>query len=277
MLGGLTFAAKVAMAGLPNIEPVSLMVMLFAVIFGAKAAPGYDRAKAIIHLINMIADKVNADPDMDGVLKVVFVQNYNCSYAEKIIPAADVSEQISPAGTEASGTGNMKLMLNGAVTLGTLDGANVEIHEAVGDDNIILFGMTTPEVSALKRSGYRPRVFYENNPIIRNAIDEMNKGFCGVSFRNITDSLLNEDPYMVLADFESYSQAQKRAEALYNDHARWNQMGLVNIAKAGRFAADRAIREYADNIWHATPVPPAPAADKTVKATVKKPIFKKMR
>ena len=246
-------------------------------IFGAKAAAGYYFAKQMIRFIVNLAETINNDPRVNQKLKVVYVEDYRVTLAEILTPAADISEQISQAGTEASGTSNMKFMINGAVTLGTLDGANVEIHEAVGDDNIILFGMTTPEVSALKRSGYRPRVFYENNPIIRNAIDEMNKGFCGVSFRNITDSLLNEDPYMVLADFESYSQAQKRAEALYNDHARWNQMGLVNIAKAGRFAADRAIREYADNIWHATPVPPAPAADKTVKATVKKPIFKKMR
>ena len=246
-------------------------------IFGAKAAAGYYFAKQMIRFIVNLAETINNDPRVNQKLKVVYVEDYRVTLAELLTPAADISEQISQAGTEASGTSNMKFMINGAVTLGTLDGANVEIHEAVGDDNIILFGMTTPEVSALKRSGYRPCVFYENNPIIRNAIDEMNKGFCGVSFRNITDSLLNEDPYMVLADFESYSQAQKRAEALYNDHARWNQMGLVNIAKAGRFAADRAIREYADNIWHATPVPPAPAADKTVKATVKKPIFKKMR
>ena len=231
----------------------------------------------MIRFIVNLAETINNDPRVNQKLKVVYVEDYRVTLAELLTPAADISEQISQAGTEASGTSNMKFMINGAVTLGTLDGANVEIHEAVGDDNIILFGMTTPEVAALKRSGYRPRVFYENNPVIRRAIDEMNKGFCGVSFRNITDSLLNEDPYMVLADFESYSQAQKRAEALYNDHARWNQMSLVNIAKAGRFAADRAIREYADNIWHATPVPPAPAADKTVKATVKKPIFKKMR
>ena len=137
--------------------------------------------------------------------------------------------------------------------------------------------MTTPEVAALKRSGYRPRVFYENNQVIRNAIDEMNKGFCGVSFHDITDSLLNQDPYMVLADFESYAQAQNRAVELFKDQSRWNQMGLVNISKAGRFAADRSIRDYADNIWHATPVPPAPPVDKTVKTAVKKPIFKKMR
>ncbi|MDC0700421.1 glycogen/starch/alpha-glucan phosphorylase, partial [Blautia wexlerae] len=246
-------------------------------IFGAKAAPGYYFAKQMIRFIVDLAETINNDPRVNQKLKVVYIEDYRVTLAEILTPAADISEQISLAGTEASGTSNMKFMINGAVTLGTLDGANVEIHEAVGDDNILLFGMTTPEVNALKRSGYRPRVFYENNPIVRKAIDEMNKGFCGVSFRDITDSLLNVDPYMVLADFESYVQAQKKAVALYADQKHWHQMGLVNIAKAGRFAADRSIREYADNIWHATPVPPAPPVDKTVKPVAKKPIFKKMR
>ncbi len=224
--------------------------------FGAKAAPGYYFAKQIIQFIAALAKKINADPLVNQKLKVVFVENYCVTWAESLIPAAEISEQISLAGTEASGTSNMKFMINGAVTLGTLDGANVEIHEAVGDENIILFGMTASQVEELQRSGYQPRLQYQNDPIIHRALDELVSGALGQQFQDIFNALVNQDRYMALADFQSYRTAQRRAEALYADQHAWNRMSLLNIAQAGRFAADRAIRDYAGNIWHASPVPP---------------------
>ena len=166
------------------------------------------------------------------------------------MPASEISEQISLAGTEASGTGNMKFMINGALTLGTLDGANVEIHDAVGDANMFLFGMTTPEVVKLKANGYNPMDYYTNNPIIKRAIDELN----GTRFNHIAKNLLEQDPYMVLADFADYAAAQSRASALYRSPEQWNKVSLTNIANSGIFAADRAIKEYAENIWNLTPV-----------------------
>ena len=223
--------------------------------FCAKAAPGYYFAKQMIRFIAVLADTINKDPRVNGKLKVLFLENYGVTMAEHIMPAAEISEQISLAGTEASGTGNMKFMINSAITLGTLDGANVEIHEAVGDENMILFGMTTPQVSELKASGYHPNVILQNNPTARAAVEEIRRGFGGVDFRDLVDSLSNSDPYMVLADFDAYSKAQEKAVALYNDRLHWMQMGLVNTAMAGRFSADRAIREYADTIWLASPVP----------------------
>ncbi len=223
-------------------------------LFGAKAAPGYYFAKEIIRLICTLADLVNNDPVIGDKMKVVYLEDYRVTVAEKLMPAAEISEQISLAGTEASGTGNMKLMINGAVTLGTLDGANVEISEAVGKDNILLFGMTAPEVDSLKASGYHPRSYYNNNSVIRGAIDQIYRGIGGVGFSNIADSLLNNDPYMVLADFADYQMAQSRSAALYQDKTAWNRMSLINIAHAGIFSADRAIREYADTIWGADPV-----------------------
>jgi starch phosphorylase len=224
-------------------------------IFGAKAAPGYYVAKQIIRLIANLADTINADPRVNEKLKVVYLEDYRVTVAEMLIPAAEVSEQISLAGTEASGTSNMKFMINGAVTLGTLDGANVEIHEAVGDDNILLFGMTTPEVEALKNAGYRPGVYCDNNPALREALSELSsQGFGGVRFDDVARSLMTQDPYMVLADYADYAKAQERSAELYRDPARWNRMSLLNIAHAGIFAADRAIREYADTIWSAKPV-----------------------
>ena len=229
--------------------------------FGAKAAPGYYFAKQIIQFIAALAQKINSDPLVNNKLKVIFVENYGVTWAELLTPAAEISEQISLAGTEASGTSNMKFMINGAITLGTLDGANVEIHEAVGDENILLFGMTASQVDALQHEGYKPQLQYQNDPIIHRAMDELLTGFGGgQQFKDIHTALMQKDQYMALADFQSYRQAQQRAEALYADQHTWNKMSLVNIACAGRFAADRAIRDYAENIWHASPVPPVKAA-----------------
>ena len=222
-------------------------------IFGAKAASGYFMAKKIISFICALADLINNDPDVKGRLKVVYMEDYNVSMAEYMMPAADVSEQISLAGTEASGTGNMKLMMNGAITLGTLDGANVEIHDAVGDENIVIFGMTTPEVNELKSKGYVPMNFYNNNAELRNVIDFINRGFCGKQFPEISGTIVYHDPYMVLADFADYRQAQNRIDELWADRTRWNSMSLMNTACSGRFAADRAVNEYAKNIWHTVP------------------------
>ena len=222
-------------------------------IFGAKAASGYFMAKKIISFICALADLINNDPDVRGRLKVVYMEDYNVTMAEYMMPAADVSEQISLAGTEASGTGNMKLMMNGAITLGTLDGANVEIRDAVGDENIVIFGMTTPEVNDLKNSGYVPMNFYNNNAELHSVIDFINRGFCGKQFPEISGTIIHHDPYMVLADFADYRHAQNRLDELWADRKRWNSMSLMNIACSGRFAADRAINEYAENIWHTKP------------------------
>lgn len=222
-------------------------------IFGAKAAPGYYFAKQIIQFIVELGNRINNDPDVNKKLKVVYLEDYRVSVAEKLIPSAEISEQISLAGTEASGTSNMKFMINGAVTLGTLDGANVEIHESVGDDNIILFGMTTSEVNDLKHRGYNPQEYYNNSREIMDIINYIEREFSG-KFHDIAESLRNKDPYMVLADFSDYSIAQQNASALYADPMHWNHMSLVNIAQAGRFAADRSIRDYANTIWKATPV-----------------------
>ena len=222
-------------------------------IFGAKAASGYFMAKKIISFICALADLINNDPDVRGRLKVVYMEDYNVTMAEYMMPAADVSEQISLAGTEASGTGNMKLMMNGAITLGTLDGANVEIRDAVGDENIVIFGMTTPEVNDLKNSGYVPMNFYNNNAELHSVIDFINRGFCGKQFPEISGTIIHHDPYMVLADFADYRHAQNRLDELWADRKRWNSMSLMNTACSGRFAADRAINEYAENIWHTKP------------------------
>ena len=222
-------------------------------IFGAKAAPGYYFAKQIIQFIVALADKINNDPRVNKKLKVVYLEDYRVSVAEKLIPAAEISEQISLAGTEASGTSNMKFMINGAITLGTLDGANVEIHDVVGDDNALIFGMTTPEVNQLKRQGYNPGIPYNNNHIIKAAVDGICAEF-GDRFGEIAHSLSTSDPYMVLADFADYANTQQKASRLYEEKNTWNRMSLINIAKAGRFASDRSIRDYADTIWYAKPV-----------------------
>ncbi|WP_407928373.1 glycogen/starch/alpha-glucan phosphorylase [Caproiciproducens faecalis] len=231
-------------------------------IFGAKAAPGYYFAKQMIRFIVDLGNTINSDPRVNQKMKVIYLEDYRVTLAELLTPAADLSEQISLAGTEASGTSNMKFMINGAVTIGTLDGANVEIHDAVGDDNILLFGMTAAEVDALKPN-YDPRTYFNASPAMKQAVEELNTGFCGVKFNDIADSLLNHDPYMVLADFDSYAKAQKKAETLYGDAKNWQRMCLMNTANAGRFAADRAIREYAENIWHAQPLPEDAAEKET--------------
>lgn len=224
-------------------------------IFAAKASAGYFMAKEIIRLICAVSEMIERDPDVRDLIKVVFVADYKVSLAEIIIPAADISEQISQAGKEASGTGNMKLMLNGAVTLGTLDGANVEIHEAVGDENIFLFGMTTPEVNALYNSGYRPQDFYNANPAIRDVLEFMKSGgIGGKNFDSIYHYLLNTDPYMNLADFASYCDAHRRVENTYADREKFMKMSLKNIANAGVFASDRSVTDYANKIWKTVPV-----------------------
>ena len=232
----------------PNIDFVSKTY-----IFGAKAAPGYLLAKRIIHLICTMADIINNDPAVCDKLKVVFMEDYRVTLAELMIPAADISEQISLAGTEASGTGNMKLMMNGAITLGTEDGANVEIHKAVGDENIFIFGMETEEVNRHKKNGYNPRSYYENNAELKEVIDFL-ATVSGGTFKEITDLLLNVDSYMALADYADYSKAQQRASRIYCDKDRFFKMSLNNIAASGIFAADRSIKDYAENIWHIKPI-----------------------
>ena len=223
-------------------------------IFGAKAASGYFLAKKIIQMICALADVINNDPDMRGRLKVVYLEDYNVTMAEKLMPAADISEQISLAGTEASGTGNMKLMINGALTLGTLDGANVEINEAVTDENMFLFGMTTPEVNELKRNGYQPINYFNNNSELRRVIEFIQAGIGGKQFPEIGNTIIHHDPYMVLADFADYRATQKKIDEVWRDREKWNRMSLLNTAGAGRFATDRAILDYARDIWHTEPV-----------------------
>ena len=220
-------------------------------IFAAKAAPGYYMAKQIIKLIWNISEELKKDKKLNQKLNVIFLEDYCVSLSEILMPAADISEQISLAGTEASGTGNMKLMINGAITLGTLDGANVEIHEAVGDDNIIIFGMNVDQVNASK-SGYRPINYYENNQVIKKAIDTLQSGINGQTFDEIASTLKNTDAYMALADFESYQKAQAYASECYRDRMKWQKMSLANIAGAGIFSADRSVEEYARDIWGLT-------------------------
>ncbi len=219
-------------------------------IFGAKAAPGYLFAKQIIQMIYKLSTVIDNDRAVNDKLKVLFLEDYRVSLAELMIPAAEISEQISLASTEASGTGNMKLMMNGAVTLGTEDGANVEIHSAVGDDNIIIFGMHTPEVLKLQKTGYSPISYYNNNAELREALDFIGRGIAGQQFDSIYNALKNNDRYMALADYSDYCAAQKKASELYRDSAVWNRMSLMNIAKSGIFSSDRSIDDYAKKIWH---------------------------
>jgi starch phosphorylase len=228
-------------------------------IFGGKAAPAYATAKLIIKLINAVAGVVNSDPQVNGKMKVVFLANYRVSLAERIFPGSDLSEQISTAGKEASGTGNMKFALNGALTIGTLDGANIEIRDEVGHENFFLFGLTAQEVQDQLRRGYRPRDHYEQNPELRAVLDLINGGFFDPEhpelFRPLVQSLLDHDPYFLLADFASYSECQQRVEQAFVDQERWTRMAILNVARMGKFSSDRTIREYAEQIWKAQSVP----------------------
>lgn len=234
-------------------------------IFASKAAPGYFMAKKLIQLIDALSKVINNDPDVNGKLKVVFLEDYNVSLAEVLMPAADISEQISLAGTEASGTGNMKLMLNGAITLGTLDGANVEIHDAVGEDNIYIFGMKTPEVEQLKKAGYFPQSYIQNNEALAKAMAFLQNGVNGKKFDEVYYSLVNTDPYMALADFTDYQRAQREISKAYADREKFVKMSLMNISGAGIFSADRSIMDYANNIWHTKPVQFAKETPKAAK------------
>jgi len=224
------------------------------VVFGAKAAPGYAMAKETIFLINSVAQTVNNDPRVDGRLFVAFPPNYNVTLAEKLIPAADLSEQISLAGKEASGTGNMKFALNGALTIGTDDGANVEIRQLVGDENFFLFGMTEPEVAELQAKGYRPGEYYERDPQLRRAIDLIASGHFTKGSRDAVSSfvgdLLYNDRFLALADYAAYIEAQDKVEAAYGDQDNWSRMAILNVARTGFFSSDRSIRDYIDRIWH---------------------------
>ena len=233
---------------LPDFQPT-------AFIFGAKAAPGYIDAKAVIRYINRVADMINNDPAVADKMKVVFVQNYNCSYAEHIIPAADISEQISPAGLEASGTGNMKLMLNGAVTLGTLDGANVEIAQEAGEENEYIFGHTVEQINAIKGS-YNPRSIYDTNPDLRRALNTLIDGTVKTDdgLQNLFNQLVSgNDQYFLLLDYASYLQAKLQANRDYADRMAFGRKCLINIASAAKFSSDRTIRQYAEEIWHIAP------------------------
>ncbi len=224
------------------------------VIFAGKAASSYTAAKNIIRLIHDVGSVVNHDPRIGGKLKLVFVPNYGVSVAEVIMPAADLSEQISTAGTEASGTGNMKLALNGALTIGTDDGANIEIRQQVGDDNIFIFGLSTQEVADSRAAGYQPLRIYEQNPRIKAVLDAIAGGHFSEDepgrYRELVDSLLwRGDPYMLLADFDSYVAAQARVDALYADPKAWARKAIANVAGMGFFSSDRTIREYARDVW----------------------------
>ncbi|HEY9629757.1 MAG TPA: glycogen/starch/alpha-glucan phosphorylase [Coleofasciculaceae cyanobacterium] len=237
----------------------SIDVVPRTVIFGGKAAPGYFMAKMVIKLVNSVADVVNNDPDVAGRLKVVFVANYSVSLGQFAYPASDLSEQISTAGKEASGTGNMKFALNGSLTIGTLDGANVEIREEVGAENFFLFGLTAQEVVDLKAKGYKPQDYYHSNPALKRVVDQLASGFFSPKdpglFMPIVSSLLNSDEYMLFADFQAYVDCQARAAEAYRDQDNWTRMSILNVANMGKFSSDRAIAEYCTDIWHVQPVP----------------------
>jgi starch phosphorylase len=228
-------------------------------LFGAKAAPGYHLAKLIIKLINNVAEVVNRDPEINGRLRVVFVPNFNVSLGERIYPAADLSEQISLAGKEASGTGNMKFALNGALTVGTLDGANIEIRERVGEDNFFLFGLNSDAVLELKSHGHRPADHYHGNYELRRVLDSIADGTFSVGdpelFRPLVDSLLHHDEYLLLADYGSYIDCQDQVSLAYADRETWARRSILNTARSGFFSSDRTIREYCEQIWNVQPLP----------------------
>lgn len=228
------------------------------IIFGGKAAPAYAMAKLIIKLINSVAGIVNNDPDVGDKLRVVFIQNYSVTLAEKIIPASDLSEQISMAGLEASGTGNMKFALNGALTIGTMDGANIEIGEEVGEENIFIFGLRADEVIDLKNNGYKPAQFYESNKNLKKIVDMISSNYFSINekdiFKPIIENLMNTDYYCVFADYESYIDTQDRVSDLYRNTGEWTKKSILNVARAGKFSSDRSIFQYAENIWKISPV-----------------------
>ena len=220
-------------------------------LFGAKAAPGYAVAKRIIHLINSLADDISHDPRCRGKLQVVFLENYRVSLAEHLMPASEVSQQISTAGKEASGTGNMKFMMNGALTVGTLDGANVEMHDLLGDENMFLFGLHADQAAQLRREGYVPQRYVSHDPQLERCLNSLRRGFRdGVSYEDLYQRLIGSDEYLLLADYRAYCDAERRMAETYENREQWNCMSLLNIARSGSFAADRAVAEYADNIWH---------------------------
>jgi glycogen phosphorylase len=227
-------------------------------LFGGKAAPGYLMAKLIIKLVNSVGEVVNNDPDVRGRLRVVFLPDYNVTLGQRVYPAADLSEQISLAGKEASGTGNMKFAMNGALTVGTLDGANIEIRDAVGAENFFLFGLTTDQVYAKKAAGYDLEHYYNSNLELKEALNglasgQFSRGDAGL-FRPLLDSLHRFDPYMLLADYQSYIECQDKISQAYLDRDQWTRMSILNTARMGKFSSDRAIREYCDEIWSAKPV-----------------------
>jgi starch phosphorylase len=227
-------------------------------IFGGKAAPGYFMAKLIIRLINGVGEVVNNDPDVARRLKVVFFPDFNVKNAKYVYPAADLSEQISTAGKEASGTGNMKFSLNGALTIGTLDGANIEIREEVEADNFFLFGLTAEQVYDLKAKGYNPKQYYDSDPELREAVDQISSGCFSAGDRNLfkplVDSLLYGDPYLLFADYRSYVKSQEQVSLAYRDQGKWTRMSILNVARMGKFSSDRSIKEYCDEIWGARPL-----------------------
>lgn len=237
----------------PNMDFVPRTVMI-----GGKAAPGYYMAKLIIKLFNCIARVINNDPIIGDKLKLVFLDNYRVSLAEKVIPAADLSEQISLAGTEASGTGNMKFMMNGALTIGTLDGANVEMKEEMGSENIFIFGMTVEEVDALRAKGYRAMDYYENNSELRKAINQIRDNYFSPTepgvFQDIVNSLLHHDRFLLMADFDAYLKCQERVSEAFEDPDHWFTMAILNVASSGKFSSDRTIRQYAEEIWNVKPM-----------------------
>jgi starch phosphorylase len=231
-------------------------------IFGAKSAPGYQIAKLIIKLINAVGEVVNTDPRVADHLKVIFMPNFNVTLGEKIYPAAELSEQISLAGLEASGTGNMKFALNGAVTIGTLDGANIEIRERVGAENFFLFGLTAEEVTALKASGYAPSDYVQRNAELKQALDQIAGGYFSHGDKNlfspIVDNLLQRDPYLVTIDYASFIAQQDAVDAAYRDAESWTRKSILNTARCGFFSSDRAVRQYCEDIWKIKPLPVKP-------------------
>jgi starch phosphorylase len=228
------------------------------ILFGGKAAPGYTMAKLIIRLINDVADVIDNDPAVSDRLKILFIPNYDVTTASDIIPAAELSQQISTAGMEASGTGNMKLALNGALTMGTMDGANVEMHKNIGAENIFIFGLTTEDIARLDQQGYQPRRFYESDPVLKRVIDMIANGFFSPEepqrYREITDKLLANDHFKVFADFKSYLEISDQADQVYLNKAEWNKRAILNTARMGYFSSDRTISEYAEKIWQVKPI-----------------------